>query len=167
MATRLKIVPTKADLQLSARRHKYINRMFELVDEDQSKYDQGNFPTPTVETGVCGAPFCAAGFLVLAKSQALFKRLCLRSLEVIQTVDDFSQASLWTVWASAGSKLLGIRDSVESYTDASRLFGMPWGWPSRYAKMYQHAKTDAGRVRAFKAQWRNWLKQQDREAGIL
>lgn len=157
---------TKKNLALSVRRHKLINKMFDLVDADVSKYNQEKFPT-TDNMGICGTTFCAAGFLVLAKSKTLFNRLC-KETEVIEKHEgeEFAQGDLWDLWAKNASDILGLDGTEPSDSDAGSLFGMSWSWPSKYALRYNNAKNAAGRVAALKARWRYWLAASDEMLGV-
>jgi hypothetical protein len=143
--------------------------MLALIEEDKAKYNQRTFPT--VEgTGVCGGVFCAAGFLILAKSQRLFTKLC-KLTDKYQhdgTQYDVHTHTPWFVWGHSAGQLLKIT-AHEEHT----LFGLPGEWPEKFYEMYDAAKyraTERGQInaryKALKARWVHWLKESDKALGI-
>lgn len=169
------------NIALSQRRHKYVDAMIGLVAADKSKYNQSQFPSPALDEIItehtqCGAVFCAAGFIAMAKSNALFQRLCDETLEIAKQLGgNFGPGSVWDVWAKAGAEILGLdffgdavpeKDIDDDSSAVGPLFGMVYSWPYKYRSMYASADTDQQRFVAFKGRWKAWLKASDKQLGV-
>lgn len=142
---------TKANAKLSALRHKLVNKMIELVAADVTRYNQNRFPEARQRGSitVCGTPYCAAGFLIEAKSARLFKQLC-----KLQADPDSRGVS----WFNEAQKVIAV-----GYDEAESLFGGVTAWPGKFSSRYYRAATARGRFSAFKARWKQWLKEQDKQ----
>lgn len=148
--------------KLPKRVHAIVNKMLDLMKAERKLYNQGAFPAPTSEDFgvpnapiVCNTPFCAAGFVVMAKSERLFREL---------SKQDYNDGSV--SWETEAAHIIGIPlDSgvTASYDEVYSLFGSAGSWPEKYAERYRRATTPMARVNVATARWKAWLKAEGQE----
>lgn len=151
-----------ARTRLSQLRHSLVHGMIALIDVDAKRYNQNKFPNPDGKTAICTTPYCAAGFLIQAKDQKLFERICKREAKgghVDWDMEAKKVLKLYKYRVASNYKLNEVNTGV--------LFAGTDFWPYRFSDAYRTAKGPRNRFKVMKALWAEFLKHSDAELGVV